>query len=130
MTQNSRIPLCSPCMQVLPVLQSRSLQGRQHHRSARLPKRLHPEPSRTKQLHNVAQASRSQRPRRRARRAHRAPDRGDPARAHRRAVLKLRSKSSRTASMKGMVFRYCSGVTLVVPCTQMARSCARARAAL
>ena len=42
---------------------------------------------------------------------------------HSRAVLKLRSKSSRTASMKGMVFRYCSGVTLVVPCTQMARSC-------
>ena len=43
---------------------------------------------------------------------------------HSRAVLKLRSKSSRTASMKGMVFRYCSGVTFVVPCTQMARSCA------
>ncbi len=42
---------------------------------------------------------------------------------HSRAVLKLRSKSSRIASMKGMVFRYCSGVTLVVPCTQMAKSC-------
>jgi len=55
---------------------------------------------------------------------------GCSARAHRRAVLKLRSKSSRTASMKGMVLRYCSGVTLVVPCTQMARSCARARAAV
>ena len=43
--------------------------------------------------------------------------------AHRREVLKLRSKSSRIESMKGMVFRYCSGVTLVVPCTHIARSC-------
>ena len=43
--------------------------------------------------------------------------------AHRREVLKLRSKSSRIASMNGMVFRYCSGVTLVVPCTHIAKSC-------